>query len=61
MGGVGITQKQVGDYGIRAREEEEAPIIKNEFSLEIIKRRGVTSLEGTIFWDEGRIEGGIMR
>ena len=58
---LGSHKTQVRGYGIHAREEEEAPIIKNEFSLEIIKRRGVTSLEGAIFWDEGRIEGGITR
>jgi hypothetical protein len=38
VGGVGITQNTSESYGIRAREEEEAPIIKNEFSLEINKR-----------------------
>jgi hypothetical protein len=39
VGGVGITHEtQVRGYGIRYREEEEAPIIKNEFSLEINKR-----------------------
>jgi hypothetical protein len=58
---LGSSKTQVRGYGIRAREEEEAPIIINEFSLEINKRRGITSLEDAIFWDEGRIGGGKTR
>ena len=54
---LGSHKTQVRGYGIRAREEEEAPIIKNEFSLEINKRRGLTSLKGATFGDEGNIGG----
>jgi hypothetical protein len=42
---LGSHKAQVGGHGIRAREEEEPPTIKNDFFVGDQRRRGVTSLE----------------
>jgi hypothetical protein len=38
LGVLGSHKSEEGSHGIRAMEEEDAPTIKNEFSLEINKR-----------------------
>ena len=55
---LGSSKSIVEGYGMCAKGEKEAPNNKNEFSLEIHKKGGVTFLGGRTTW--GRSHGSRM-
>jgi hypothetical protein len=58
---LGSSKRGVGDYGIRAKGEEEAPTkLKSIFPWRSTKG-GVTLLGGRNFWDEERKGSEVMR